>query len=163
LISAPAGFGKSVLVSQWAATSAVEPAWLTIDARDAAANRLAQHLVASLTPYGLSIDTDLLGLVPPENDTLGDALVDHLVASLHALGETYFVLEDIDRIGDSPIADDLARLIREAPPSLHFVVTSRADIDLPLHHLRANGELTQLRADDLRFTTDEARALITDL
>jgi LuxR family maltose regulon positive regulatory protein len=163
LISAPAGFGKSVLVSQWAATRAAEPAWLSIDARDRDAARLAQHLVASLIPHGFAIDDDFVTSIPPENDALGDTLVDQLVESMHDLGETCFVLEDIDRVGESPIADDLARLIREAPPTLHFVVTSRADLNLPLHRLRTHGELTQLRADDLRFTTGEARALMDEL
>src|SRR5262249_50929327 len=141
----------------------VEPAWLTIDARDRNATRLAQHLAAALITRGLDIEDDFVTLLPPENDALGDALTDHFVESLHDLDETCIVLEDVDRVGETPIADDLARLIREAPKSTHFVVTSRADLNLPLHQLRTQGELTQLRADDLRFTVGETRALMDRL
>src|SRR5262249_58370575 len=88
LISAPAGFGKWVLVSQWAATRALEPAWLSIDARDRDAARLSQHLVAALIPHGFAIDDDFVTSVPPENDALGDTLVDQLVESMHDLDET---------------------------------------------------------------------------
>ena len=161
LVTAPGGYGKSVLLRQWAATT--EPvAWLTLDPRDRDPVRVARHLLGALEPVvpGVGAGARRDGPSPGLGDELVDRLLDHVG---RAGRPVVLVLEDVDHIDATSALEQVARLVVEAPPDLHVVVACRADPDLPLARLRSAGRLGELRARDLTFTVDEVGAVITSL
>ncbi len=185
LVSAPAGFGKSSLLSAWAAQYEGAVAWLALDEGDNDPARFWVYVVAALqtvqaglgeaalaalqSPQPPPIETFLTGLVneiaalPSADDCVeGDMQGNHTL-SLDSTGCPYvFVLDDYHLIMAQPIHDGLAFLIDHLPPTLHLVIATRADPPLPLPRLRARGQLTELRQRDLRFTAEEAAVFLND-
>lgn len=163
LVSAPAGFGKTTLVSEWfesarrPGTSAA--AWLSLDAGDNDPTRFGAYLVAALAPVAPvdSAETAMQGGQPLS--AVAAALLDDL--DLGATDIT-LVVDDYHTIDEIEIHEVIAFLIDNAPPSFHLVVATRSDPPLPLARWRARGDLLELRAADLRFTTDEATAYFHD-
>ena len=168
VISAPAGFGKTSLVSEWVAGLG-GVAWLSLDAGDGELPRLLTHLIAALQTlapnFGANVLTMLQSAQPPREAAGIDALLTPLINELTTLPhhiilvlDDYHVLEAAPNGGrPQPGAIDhaLTFLIEHLPPQLHLVITTREDPQLPLARLRAQGQLTELRAADLRFTTAE--------
>jgi LuxR family transcriptional regulator, maltose regulon positive regulatory protein len=164
LISAPAGFGKTTLVSEWIATLTPAPsstgrgefAWLSLDENDSDLSRFLMYFVAAvqtLTPnFGEGVLNALQSSLPPT-----DALLTTLLNELAAIPDRFIlVLDDYHTLDCQPIDEALAFLIDHQPPQLQLVITTREDPQLPLARLRARGQLTELRAADLRFTPTEA-------
>lgn len=158
LVVAPAGFGKSVLLGQWASAQPVgRVAWLTIDERDRDPGRLAAHLVAALDATRSGLGARALASLSGAATRLGDEFVDLALDDLDALDDDLIVvLDDFDRL-DGPSADDLGRLVLEVSPSVHLVIAGRSDPSVAIHRLRSRGELAELRAGDLRFTAEETK------
>jgi LuxR family transcriptional regulator, maltose regulon positive regulatory protein len=162
LISAPAGFGKTTLVSDWIAHStqrqpSTRVAWLSLDNGDNDPSRLLTHLVAALHGIDADIGSEALHLLHnaqtvPIEPTLTTLINDVTRASAHIL----LVLDDYHVIEARPVHEAVTFLLDHLPSQLRLVVASRSDPPLPLARLRTRGELTELRADDLRFTPDEA-------
>jgi LuxR family maltose regulon positive regulatory protein len=159
LISAPAGFGKTTLVSEWIATltgSGVRVAWLSLDEGDNAPARFLLYLVAALQTIapqiGEATRVALQSSQPPPPDVLLTALLNDLTA----LGDVVLVLDDYHVIESQPIDEALAFFVDHLPPQLRLVIASREDPQLPLARLRVRGQLTELRAADLRFSPAEA-------
>jgi LuxR family maltose regulon positive regulatory protein len=165
LVSAPPGFGKTTLVAEWLAEAHVEAAWLSLDHGD---NNQAfwSYLVAALQTVQPGLGESTAALLqspqPPPIDALLATLLDELNA-LNALpGDLVLVLDDYHVIDDRAIHDGMAFLLDHLPPRLHLIVVSRADPPLPLARLRGRGELVEIRAADLRFSSDEATAYFND-
>jgi LuxR family maltose regulon positive regulatory protein len=167
LIAAPAGFGKTTLVSQWLqnveqpdrerAGLVLRSAWLALDSAESNPTRFLTYLIAALQTVapgvGAGVAEALQAPQPPPMETLLPVLLNELVALPHAV---VLVLDDYHTL-DSPSVDAfLAALIEHLTPQLHLVILTREDPPLPLARLRARGQLTELRAADLRFTPDEA-------
>ena len=180
LISAPAGFGKTTLVSKWIedcrllsadwASSAnrqaisnpqskignLKFAWLSLDEGDNDPARFLIYLIAALQTIAPQVGEVTLGALqssqPPPMDVLLTALLNDLIT----LGDVVLVLDDYHVIESPPIDEALTFLVDHLPPPLRLVMASREDPQLPLARLRARGQLTELRAADLRFTPDEA-------
>ena len=164
MVVAPAGYGKSVLISQWASTrrSGTTP-WVTIDERDADPFRLGTRLVAALSVARPQVSERASGALRGAATRLGDEVIDALLEELEAIeDDIVVVLDDFDRL-EGPSVEDLGRLIVEAPPRVHFVVASRSDPTIPSHRLRTRGELVEPRAGDLRFTESEAQQAVERL
>ncbi|MFV9503450.1 MAG: LuxR C-terminal-related transcriptional regulator [Oscillochloridaceae bacterium umkhey_bin13] len=172
LIVAPAGFGKSTVVAQWLlATPHHQPAmpvrccaWLTLDEYDQHGLRVLHHLVGAIT-YALpgalpQVRTMLATNEPPPIYRLVQALL----ADLHDLptGLT-LVLDDYHTIAAAPIHQTFVYLLRHLPPNCHLVILSRSEPPLPLPKLRAEQQVTELGAPELRFTANEAADLLTRL
>jgi LuxR family transcriptional regulator, maltose regulon positive regulatory protein len=163
LVSAPAGFGKTTVISTWIATRQRPAAWLSLDAQDHDVARFLTYLVAALQTVnpaiGERVSGDLREAQPPPADAILTALINDL-SELDTL--TILVLDDYHLV-DSPQVDDaLAFLVDHLPPLVHLVVTTREDPRLPLSRLRARDEITELRASDLRFTPAEAAVFLND-
>ncbi|TFC12431.1 helix-turn-helix transcriptional regulator [Cryobacterium algoritolerans] len=161
LISAAAGFGKTTLLSDWVAEiRQQEPrmrvAWLSLEASDNDPVRFLGYLVAALQ----QADTDIGAEIPvgqqPTESTL-TTLVNDIARSAHQI---LLVLDDFQLIEDKSIRDAVVFLLDHLPSTLHLAIASRSDPLLPVARLRARGELTELRAADLRFTPDEAAAFL---
>jgi LuxR family maltose regulon positive regulatory protein len=184
LVSAPAGYGKTTLVSDWIARSQIPAAWLSLDASDNDLARFISYLIAALQQIGPGIGADVQSILetdsdpPVEIEPLLTALVNDIAASSiqHPAGPApstgpsassgqgfVLVLDDYHVIHELGIHQALDFLFDTIPPGMHMVMTSRADPPMPLGRLRVQRELTEIREADLRFTVEEATAFLNDL
>jgi LuxR family maltose regulon positive regulatory protein len=165
LVCAPAGSGKTVLLADWARRGGRPVAWLSLDAADNDPARFWRHVAAALgraRPGVGELAGPALGpLAPSSSDGLVTVLVNEL-AGQPGDGETIVVLDDYHLIDAQQVHGSLLFLLEHLPPGLRVVVSGRADPPLRLAGLRARGQLAELRADDLRFTADEAAALLRE-
>jgi LuxR family maltose regulon positive regulatory protein len=169
LISAPAGFGKTTLVSEWVdhfrSDSAKENridnrvAWLTLDESDNELTRFLSYSIAALQTIEANIAKGALGALyasqpqPPPTEAILTALINEIAALPDRI---VLVLDDYHLIEARPVHDALTFLLRHLPPQMHLVIATRDDPHLTLARLRARGQLIELRAADLRFTSSEA-------
>ncbi|WP_448616436.1 LuxR C-terminal-related transcriptional regulator [Modestobacter sp. URMC 112] len=159
LVSAPAGFGKTTLIADWldaAPAGGRSVAWLSLDQRDNDPVLFWTYLAAALEKAAPGAGSGALSLLQsPQPST--DEVLATLLNDLSAVpGDVVLVLDDYHVIEAREVQDSLALLLEHQPPQLHLVVAGRADPAFPLSRLRARGELLELRAADLRFTSDEA-------
>jgi len=149
LVSAPPGFGKTTLLAEWAASEARPIAWIALDGGDDDPGRFVANLAYAFAP--LLKTGDLPASLPPQ------AALETLLGALNKLdSETALVLDDYHVIQSAAVHALLASLLEHLPARLRLVIATRADPPIPLARLRARGELTELRGEDLRFTHEEA-------
>jgi len=157
LICAPAGFGKTTLISEWIAGWDRPAAWLSLDGGDNDPTRFVAYLVAALQTVAPNIGEGVLGLLqspqPPPTQSILTALLNEISAIPN---DFVLVLDDYHVIDARAVDDALAFLIEHLPPRMHLVVATREDPNLPLSRLRVRGQLSELRATDLRFAPTEA-------
>ena len=155
VVCAPAGYGKTVLLADWARRGQRPVAWLSLDAGDNDPARFWRHTVAALDRARPGIGErvgPLLGPpAPPSFEALVTALINELAAQPDD-GEVLLVLDDYHLIDSQPVHASLGFLLEHRPPGLHLVLASRADPPLALARLRARGQLAELRAAELRFS-----------
>jgi LuxR family maltose regulon positive regulatory protein len=159
LVCAPAGFGKTALLAGWARDGGQPVAWLGLDGGDSDPARFWRYVVAALDRVRPGL-AGRLGPPPPgSSEGLVAALINELAAD-PGPGEVLLVLDDYHLVDSGPVHESVAFLLENLPPGLRVVVSGRADPPLPLARLRARGQLAELRAADLRFTDEEAAALL---
>ena len=162
LISAPAGFGKTTLVSEWIAAYTGPVAWLSLDEGDSHPHRFMTYLISALQPIASNVGKGALAALqstePPSNESLLTALLNEIT---NIPDPCILVLDDYHVIDSKPVDEALAFLLDHLPPQMHLVISTREDPSLPLARLRARGQLTELRAADLRFTPSEAANFLT--
>ena len=161
LVSAPAGFGKTTLVSAWVGGCGRPVAWLSLDAGDNDPRRFLTYIAAAVQTVAPGVGGGVLSarrsLQPPPLEAILTAFVNE-IAALPAT--CLLVLDDYHVIEAAAVGDALAFLIEHLPPPLHLMIATREDPSLPLARLRARGQLTEVRAADLRFTRAEAAAFL---
>jgi LuxR family maltose regulon positive regulatory protein len=160
VISAPAGSGKTVLLRSWIGKAglAERATWVTVgrDERDPQRWWLSVLDALRQTVPGSALVRELTAA--PDLD--GWTVVERLLKDLAPLEERlWLVLDDLHELGSAEALRQLELLVMRAPEELRLVLATRHDVRLGLHRLRLEGELTEIRADDLRFSLDEARAL----
>jgi len=157
LVACPAGFGKSSLLASWYAIEAARrpTAWLTLDKADNDPVVLWSYLLEALRRVCSSMDASLFhtAVVAP---TITEVLLPRLVNTLAEQPATTLILDDFHELTDGPARDSITWLVGHAPRNVRVVLSTRREPDLPLATMRARGELIELRADDLRFTLEEA-------
>jgi LuxR family maltose regulon positive regulatory protein len=159
LVCAPAGSGKTALLADWARGSGRPVAWLGLDGGDSDPARFWRYAVAALDRARPGL-ADRVGPLPPGSaEGLVTALINELAAD-PGPDEVLLVLDDYHLVDSGPVHESVAFLLENLPPGLRVVVSGRADPPLPLARLRARGQLAELRAADLRFTPEEAAALL---
>jgi LuxR family maltose regulon positive regulatory protein len=160
LISASAGFGKTTLVSEWLATltgSGVKVAWLSLDEGDSDLARFLLYFVSAVQTIAPKCGENVLSMLHASQAQPTDVVLTTLLNELAAIPDQFIlVLDDYHTLDCKPIDEALTFLIDHLPPQMQLVITTREDPQLPLARLRARGQLTELRAADLRFTPDEA-------
>ncbi len=165
LISAPAGFGKTTLVRDWLQQVNLPVAWLSLDEDDNDPIRFLIYLIAALQQIEPEIGQAMPSLFeaaqPPPLNSLVTLLVNDVVTT--SAQNIILVLDDYHLIDAQAIHHTLTSLLNYLPPQTHFVVTTRADPPWPLSRLRAQGQLTELRATDLRFTLAEAETFLNQV
>ena len=161
LVSAPAGFGKTTLLSTWASVRDSPVGWLTLDEEDNDPGRFLTYCVAAMktcySDVGESVLVRLQAQPPPALDSLMTALINDL---FRLPGRLALVLDDYHAIGRQEIHAIVTHLLEQPPPQLRLLMTTRSDPPLPLARLRGRRELSELRAADLRFTRAEAVAFL---
>jgi LuxR family maltose regulon positive regulatory protein len=162
LVSAPAGFGKTTLLALWCAESSMPVAWLSLEPEDNDPSRFLSYLVAALQTLDAQVGTIALAMLrtpqPPSPEEVLAVLTNDL---LERGGEDFtLVLDDYHTINADPIQRGMTFLLRHLPPQVHLVLASRVDPPLPLARLRAKGQLTEVRTNDLRFDSAEVSAFL---
>ncbi len=156
LISAPAGFGKTTLVSEWIAGRKQPAAWLSLDEGDSDPTRFLAYLVAALRSVAAHIGEGVSAVLQSPQSPPTESILTALLNEIASIPETFIiVLDDYHVIDAKPVEDALAFLLEHLPPCMHLVVATREDPRLPLARLRARGQMAELRAADLRFTPAE--------
>jgi LuxR family maltose regulon positive regulatory protein len=165
VVAAPAGFGKTALLADWAGRAQRPVAWLSLDAGDSDPARFWRHAVAALDRVWPGIGERAGPLLGPPAPSTFEGLVTALINELATQprgDELLVVLDDYHLIDARPVHESLTFLLEHLPPGLHLVLASRSDPPLPLARLRAAGQLAELRAGDLQFTSQEAADLLRE-
>jgi len=168
LISAPAGFGKTTLISSWIdalqtekdAPSPAQIAWLSLDENDSELTRFLTYVIAALQCIDPHIGESALPLLQASPLPLSSVLTTLLNDIAKQPDALMLVLDDYHAVDSRLIDEALTFLLDNLPPQLHLVITSREDPNLPLARLRVRGLLTELRATDLRFTVAETAVFL---
>jgi len=167
LVSAPAGFGKTTLLSDWLHQTDRPATWLSLDEGDNDPTRFLAYLIAALQRIDPDIgQTAQAMLQAPRGASQPEPLLTTLINDVVATAEPFIlVLDDYHVIEASPIHRAVSFLLDHLPPfeqGLHLIIATRADPPLPLARLRGRGQLTELHAADLRFTPSEAEAYFNE-
>src|SRR6202049_424518 len=164
LIAAPAGFGKTTLVSEWVAIIERPTAGLSLDDGENDPARFLAYLVAALQTIAAHIGEGVLGVLQSSQPPPPEAILTALLNEITTLTDPFvLVLDDYHVIDARPVDVALTYLVEHLPPQMHLVIATREDPQLPLARLRARSHLTELRAADLRFTAFEAAAFLTQV
>ena len=169
LVSAPAGFGKTTLVSEWlAGCERLEPkvraAWLSLDEGDNDPARFLAYMIAALRTIEANIGKGALSALQSPQPPPAEAVLISLINEIAALPDSIIlVFDDYHTIESSPVDNALAFLLERLPPQMHLVIASREDPNLPLARLRVRGQLTELRIADLRFSPSEAAEFLNQV
>jgi ATP/maltotriose-dependent transcriptional regulator MalT len=167
LVAAPAGFGKTTLLAQWLAAdegSQRRVAWLALDPGDAEFRAFLSHLIAAIQTAEPEVGVDALALLEAGGSSPPDAVLVSLINDLDLLaGPMVVALDDFHVIDAAAVHEAVAFLLDNLPPQVTVAMATRADPPLPLSRLRARGELVEVRAADLRFTTEEAEAFLNEV
>ena len=182
LVSAPAGFGKTMLVSDWLRELDIPAAWISLDESDNDPVRFLTYFVAALQAIearqkadtqresvGQQVPVDLIGKgalnalqspQPPPSEVVLTSLLNEIAA----LPDRFvLIFDDYHLIESQPIHNILTFLLDHLPPQMHLVIATREDPNLPLARYRGRGQLTELRATDLRFTASEAATFLNQV
>jgi LuxR family maltose regulon positive regulatory protein len=164
LISAPAGFGKTTCACEWLVGQPAPVTWLALDRGDNDPLRFTAYLVAALQKIDASIGKEIENVLQsgdlPDLDGLVTVLINDI---MRIANKMILAVDDFQVIQDRTILELIERLILNLPEQLHLVLLTREDPLLPLARLRANNQMTEIRAGDLRFSDDEAGKFVQDL
>jgi LuxR family maltose regulon positive regulatory protein len=160
VVSAPAGSGKTVLLRSWIAEAALAErvAWVPAQRPDRDPQRFWLAVLGALR--ATSAGSALVRAVTAAPDLDGWAMAERLLEDLAPLqDQLWLVIDDLHELGSDQVLRQLELLMMRAPPALRFVLATRHDVRLGLHRLRLEGELTEFRTNELRFSLVEAREL----
>src|SRR5688572_9862401 len=166
LISAPAGFGKTTLVSEWVAGCGSPAAWLSLDEGDSDPTRFLTYLVAALQAIAPNLGEGVSEVLkasqsqPPPTEMILIALLNEIT---RVPDPFFLVLDDYHVIESRAVDEALTSLVEHLPPQMHLVITTREDPAIPIPRLRVRRQLTELRAADLRFTPSEAAEFLNQV
>jgi LuxR family transcriptional regulator, maltose regulon positive regulatory protein len=164
LVSAPAGFGKSTCVSAWASHLDVPVTWLSLDPSDDDPGRFLRYVIAALQRIDDGLGREIEGVLEAGQLPALDTAMTILVNDMLRFAERFvLVLDDFQVIQDSSVLAMVERLVANQPPNLSLVLVTREDPPLPLARLRANNQLVEIRAGDLRFSKGETEDFFNTL
>lgn len=166
LIAAPAGFGKTTLVSEWVASCERPSAWLSLDEGDNDLTRFLTYLIAALQTMAPAIGEGVLRVLHASQAQLpsNDSILTTLINEITTIPKNFIlVLDDYHVIDAKSINHVLGFLLEHLPPRMHLVIATREDPGLPLARLRARSQLSELRVADLRFTLSETAEFLNQV
>jgi LuxR family maltose regulon positive regulatory protein len=164
VIVAPAGWGKTSLLAEWMATTPYPVAWLPFEADDAGLSRSFRLLAMAINQAVEGLADDLLGSLrspyPPSPEETFAILTD----AIRMRGASFvLVLDDLHHVTDPDFWRGLRQFVVTLPDQVHVILSSRVEPPVSLARLRVQGELNEIRTDDLRFSHDEATGLFAHL
>jgi LuxR family maltose regulon positive regulatory protein len=162
LISAPAGFGKTTLISTWIDQDKIPAAWLSLDESENDPVRFLTYIIAALQTVTPGIGESILGtLQSPRADFSKEILISLINEITASFSDDFIlVLEDYHTLSSRVVLNITKFLLDHLPPKMHIVIASRADPDLPLPLLRGSGDMVEIRQDALRFTHEEVKSFL---
>ncbi len=161
LISAPPGFGKTTLISEWVRGTDRAVGWLSLDEEDNDPAPFLSYLIAALQQVDASIGQTIQPSLRSAQLPPFEGLVTPLINDIVAVSKAFMlVLDDYHLITSPPIHQIVAFLLEHQPPQMHLVISTREDPPLPMARLRARDQMTEVRERDLRFTGEEAAAFL---
>jgi LuxR family maltose regulon positive regulatory protein len=164
LICAPAGFGKTTLVSEWVQVHAGPVAWLSLDENDNDFSRFLNYLIAALQEIDGSLGIDVQEALIASQSPPAEILLTLLINEIDSLKyQTILVLDDYHLITSQSIHEALGFILDHLPPNMHLILIGRVDPPISISRLRGQGQLDEIRANDLRFTPSEAEVFLNDL
>lgn len=164
LVCAPAGFGKTTLVSEWLAHTPRSAVWLSLDEGDNDLHRFFTYVIVALQKIAPAVGETLLPALQNPQPPAADFIVTTLLNDLATLPQPmWLVLDDYHLLDNPAIHQALTTLCDYLPPQLHLLLATREDPPLPLAKFRAKGQLTELRIAHLRFTPAEAAAFLNQV
>ncbi|ESA35844.1 transcriptional regulator [Leptolyngbya sp. Heron Island J] len=171
LISAPAGFGKTTLLSEWAAVCKQPVSWLSLDEEHNDPTRFLVYLVSALQTLTLSkvegapqLGEEVLSALKSPQPPPITSILTTLINEITTVSKYFIlVLDDYHLIDSKPVDQALEFLVQHLPPSMHLFIATRKDPPLPLARLRARGQVTELRALDLRFSQVETAEFLNKM
>ncbi len=156
LVSAPAGYGKTTLVTEWLDQGKYLVTWLSLDEGDNDPRRFFVYLIAALQQVNQGIGKAVQAMLVSPQPPPDEVVIGTLVNEIAAVPEPFIlVLDDYHVIHTPPIHKQIASLIEHQPSQMHLVLITREDPLLPLSRLRARGQMLEIRQAGLRFTADE--------
>jgi LuxR family maltose regulon positive regulatory protein len=163
-VSAPAGFGKTTLLSEWVATCGRPVAWLALDSGDNDPARFLAYLIAALQTIEDGVGAGVLDRFQAPKPPPIEELLTALINQIDAVSTSFvLVLDDYHLITAPRLHESLAFLLDHPPQNMHLVVATRADPPWQFARLRGRGQLTELRLADLQFTPDEASIFLNQV
>ncbi|NIS81069.1 MAG: AAA family ATPase [Anaerolineales bacterium] len=164
LISAPAGYGKTTIIEDWAQSLERRVIWLSLDSGDNDPHQFLTYLVAALQradpEFGIPVVTALHSTPLPDLQLL----VTSLIREIASIDESFvLILDDYHTIQEVSIHEAMATLMERQPAGMHMVILTRVDPPLPLSRMRVRGDMEEIRAKDLRFSRDEALSFFNDV
>ena len=181
LVSAPAGFGKTTLISEWVQamssidaiggkTPPIAVAWLSLDKNDSNPTRFLSYLIAALRTVKADMAKGMLGLLQSPQPIPTEPILATIINEISDLSNHIILVLDDYHVLDSESVDEstsvdgvLTFLLEHLPPEMHLVIVAREDPRLPLVRLRVRGQMTELRATNLRFTLSEATEFLNQV
>ncbi|MDP1876968.1 MAG: LuxR C-terminal-related transcriptional regulator [Actinomycetota bacterium] len=165
LVSAPAGFGKTTLVSQWAESARLQShavAWVSLTSRDNDPVAFWTYLASAVDAAAHGVGSQALALLAlPASST--ESVVTSLLNDIDRLATPLtIVLDDLHLVEASDVRSSVEFFVEHLPGNAHLILATRADPGLPLAQMRARGQLMEIRVTDLRFTLDEAVSYLND-
>lgn len=164
LVSAPAGYGKTTLVSSWIQQSEKPVSWLTLDDSDNDLPRFLSYFLAALQHIDEELGIDVRTALESSQSPQVQVLLTMLVNEIADHGKQFtLVIDDCHLITNQPVYDAVDFIINNQPSGMHLVIIGRVDPLIALSRLRAGGQLNEIRSDDLRFTKPEASEFLNEL
>jgi len=168
LISAPAGFGKTTLLSECFGSGEAPVGWVSLDADDNDPSRFWAYFISAVQRLYPGLGEAAMGMIDSPQLPTYDTLLTELINEMPDCGDSpgqpvVIVLDDYNAIDEKSIHKGVAFLVDRMPAQLHLVISTRVDPPLPLARFRASGQLCEIRTGDLRFTPEEAAVLLNEL
>jgi len=164
LIAAPAGFGKTTLLSEWIPQSPRCVTWFSLDEGDNDLTKFWAYFISSLQALRSNLGESALTLLQSPQAPPITSILTALINDITAFPDVFaIVLDDYHVIASQSIHETMTFLIAHLPDNMHLVITTRIDPPLPLARLRVRAELTEIRANDLRFIPEEAAAFLSQV
>ena len=166
LISASSGYGKTTLMSEWLSNQGKNypAAWVSLDEGDNDPVSFLAYLIAALQNVQDGFGQDIIATMQGAQNPLDTAILSLLINEISVVPQDFaLVLEDYHIIETREIHQTMVFILEHLPPKMHLVILSRADPPFPLARMRAQGDLLEIRAKDLRFSYEDANTLLAKM
>jgi LuxR family transcriptional regulator, maltose regulon positive regulatory protein len=171
LVCAPAGYGKTTLLIHWISnlkknskTDHPIVCWLSLDDGDNETDRFLSYWIAAFEKENIGISHDIHTLLQAATLASAQAILTVLINDLEILGNPiYFVLDDYQFISNKTIHEGVTFFLEHLPTNVHLIISTRSDPPIPIARLRSRGQMTEIRADELRFSYEEVECLFNQV